>query len=165
MTTPVRKLSVPARRLTKVEIRAGIPLILELDDDVFRRPRTRGDCIGGLRPCPWVSCRHHLALEVTSAASVHLPWGDANDGIDLDRMPDTCSLDVADRGGTTLSECGKRLNVTRERVRQIEGRAIRNLVAAGRMDETDVHALAALRGERLQDVGEMGVGDVDEVQA
>jgi len=28
------------------------------------RPRTREDCLDMERPCPWVGCRHHLALEV-----------------------------------------------------------------------------------------------------
>jgi hypothetical protein len=38
-------------------------------------------------------------------------------------MAETCSLDVADRGGLTLEGIGALLNVTRERVRQIEERA------------------------------------------
>jgi hypothetical protein len=37
-------------------------------------------------------------------------------------LPDTCALDVANRypGGLTLEKVGKRLGITRERVRQIE---------------------------------------------
>jgi hypothetical protein len=31
------------------------------------RPRTRGDCQLEARPCPWVSCRHHLLLEIATA--------------------------------------------------------------------------------------------------
>jgi hypothetical protein len=31
------------------------------------RPRTRGDCLQEARPCPWVSCRHHLLLEVAAS--------------------------------------------------------------------------------------------------
>lgn len=31
------------------------------------RPRTRAECLQEARPCPWVSCRHHLLLEVASA--------------------------------------------------------------------------------------------------
>jgi len=35
-------------------------------------------------------------------------------------MPATCALDVADRGGITLEEVGEILNLTRERIRQVE---------------------------------------------
>jgi len=38
----------------------------------------------------------------------------------LRAMPDTCALDVADRLGITLEECGSRENLVRERVRQCE---------------------------------------------
>ncbi len=41
---------------------------------VFRlpivRPKTRGECASGPRPCPWVSCRHHLYLDVDKNGSV-----------------------------------------------------------------------------------------------
>ncbi len=30
--------------------------------ETLSRPRTRGDCIGGPRPRPWLGCRHHLGL-------------------------------------------------------------------------------------------------------
>jgi hypothetical protein len=39
-------------------------------------------------------------------------------------MPETCSLDVADRGGITLEEVGAILNLTRERIRQVEVRGL-----------------------------------------
>jgi len=35
-------------------------------------------------------------------------------------MEETCTLDVAERGGVTLEEVGDILNLTRERVRQVE---------------------------------------------
>ena len=35
-------------------------------------------------------------------------------------MPETCALDVADRGGITLEDIGVILNLTRERIRQLE---------------------------------------------
>jgi DNA-directed RNA polymerase sigma subunit (sigma70/sigma32) len=35
-------------------------------------------------------------------------------------MKETCALDVADRGGITLEEVGEILNLTRERIRQVE---------------------------------------------
>lgn len=42
-------------------------------------------------------------------------------------MHDTCVLDVADRGGLTLEDTGARLDITRERVRQIEVAALPKL--------------------------------------
>lgn len=27
------------------------------------RPQTRGDCVHGPRPCPWLGCRYHLASD------------------------------------------------------------------------------------------------------
>lgn len=83
------------------------------------RPRTRADCVGGQRPCPWAGCRHHLALDVTDAGSLKV-YRD-----DLEAMPDTCSLDVADRSeGVTLETVAQILGLTREAVRLIERRAL-----------------------------------------
>jgi hypothetical protein len=88
---------------------------------VAQRPATRGECAGGQRPCPWVSCRHHLYLDVLPTGAIRLnfphlePW----------EMEQTCSLDVADAEERTLEGVGEMLNVTRERLRQIESDAIR----------------------------------------
>lgn len=85
------------------------------------RPLTRGDCANMPRPCPFVSCSHHLYLDVNPDTGTvklnfpHLePW----------EMAETCSLDVADRGGITLEEVGAILNLTRERIRQVEVRGL-----------------------------------------
>lgn len=84
------------------------------------RPRTRADCLEGgpnaQRPCPWISCRHHLFVDVTKSGSVSLPWRER----DFDELEETCSLDVALRGGMTLEDVGALMNVTRERTRQLE---------------------------------------------
>jgi hypothetical protein len=39
----------------------------------------------------------------------------------------TCALDVADKGGITLEEVGAIMNLTRERVRQVETRGIHSM--------------------------------------
>jgi Sigma-70, region 4 len=98
----------------------------------YERPATRGDCLAGgsnaARPCPWVSCAQHLAVDVheqTGNLKITLPSTDGEP--DLDGMRDTCALDVADRGGETLDEVGAGMNLTRERVRQLEVAALRAL--------------------------------------
>jgi DNA-directed RNA polymerase sigma subunit (sigma70/sigma32) len=44
-------------------------------------------------------------------------------------MTETCALDVADRGGITLEEVGEIMNLTRERVRQVETAGLAKLQA------------------------------------
>jgi hypothetical protein len=80
------------------------------------RPVTRADCQGGARPCPFVTCRHHLYLcvaERTGSLKINRP------DVPPDALEESCSLDIAERGGTTLEEVGAIMNLTRERVRQV----------------------------------------------
>jgi DNA-directed RNA polymerase sigma subunit (sigma70/sigma32) len=44
--------------------------------------------------------------------------------MEVHELEETCALDVADRGGITLEEVGRLLNLTRERVRQLEAEAL-----------------------------------------
>jgi DNA-directed RNA polymerase sigma subunit (sigma70/sigma32) len=44
-------------------------------------------------------------------------------------LSETCALDVADRGGITLEEVGAIMNLTRERIRQVETRGLLKLRA------------------------------------
>ena len=83
------------------------------------RPRTRGDCINGPRPCPWISCRHHLYFSAIKR-NLHPAWP----GLEPDEMSETCSLDVADRSETTLADIARLMNLSRERVRQLESDAL-----------------------------------------
>ena len=87
-------------------------------------PLTRAECQDGPRPCPYTSCKHHLYLDVNpETGSIKLnfphlePW----------EMAESCSLDVAERAGITLEEVGAIVNLTRERVRQVEVRATAKL--------------------------------------
>lgn len=85
------------------------------------RPKTRADCAGGARPCPWVSCTKHLYLDVNPATgTIKFNFPDR----DFDALRATCSLDVADDGSHTLEEVGEFMNLTRERVRQVEVRGL-----------------------------------------
>jgi len=89
-----------------------------------RRPRTRADCINGPRPCLYVSCKHHLYLDVNPrTGSVKLNFPDK----EIWELEETCALDVADRGGITLEEVGAIMNLTRERIRQVEARGLYKL--------------------------------------
>ena len=47
----------------------------------------------------------------------------------VQEMSETCALDVADRGGITLEEVGEILNLTRERIRQVEVKGLQKLRA------------------------------------
>jgi hypothetical protein len=44
-------------------------------------------------------------------------------------LGESCALDVADRGGTTLEDVGAIMNLTRERIRQVEVKALAKLEA------------------------------------
>lgn len=96
------------------------------------RPQTRADCVNGPRPCVFVSCKYHLYLDVNPrTGSVKLNFPDK----ELWELADTCALDVADRGGITLEEVGTIMNLTRERVRQVETRGITQMRVISEDDE------------------------------
>lgn len=86
----------------------------------LQRPKIREHCRDGERPCPWLSCRWHLYLEITPAGGIKLN----HPGKDLEELEETCALDVAERGGATLEKVGELLGLTRERIRQLETYAL-----------------------------------------
>ncbi len=93
-----------------------------------RLPATRGECEGGARPCPMVRCRFHLYLDVHERTGhIKLNFPD----LEPEDLVDSCALDVADRGGVTLEEAGVLLNVTRERIRQLEVKALATMAKRG----------------------------------
>ena len=114
----VRARTIAPSKLTKDERSAADDTVYPEDVD---RPQTRGACSEMARPCPFVSCSHHLYLDVnpeTGAIKLNFPH------LEVWEMAETCSLDVADRGGITLEEVGAILNLTRERIRQVEVRGL-----------------------------------------
>ena len=147
-TTPTmrkRGKNIPTKRLTREERAEVEGILLELRN--FRKPQTRGECASGPRPCPWVSCKYHLYLDVnphTGAIKLNFPETEVWD------LKRSCALDVIDHGtagniqeGTdaTLLEIGLALNLTRERIRQIEEGALGKLKANLNGHAAEVRAL------------------------
>lgn len=115
------------------------------------RPVTRDDCRDPtMRPCPFVSCKHHLYLDVNpSTGSIKINFPD----VEVENMRNSCALDIAERGGITLEDVGEVMNLTRERIRQIETRGLLKLkfgiprdVENGEVDEQDEGYKALVAG-------------------
>ena len=124
----VRARTISVKRMTKRELEIGRLLYPEND---YWKPRTRSECVEGLRPCPFVSCKHHLFIDVSArTGAIKLNFPD----LEAWEMNESCALDVADRGGTTLEDVGAIMNLTRERIRQVEVKALAKLEALNDMD-------------------------------
>jgi len=133
------------------------------DDADHAMPDGRQDCRGTERPCAIVRCRHNAYLDVsskTNAIKLNFP--------DLEpwEVPpeSSCTLDAADAGPRTLEEVAATMNLTRERVRQVEAKALKRLaVSAGpalMRDFADALADADNRAPSLLDQSvESDVGD------
>lgn len=96
-----------------------------------QRPRTRGDCKDGPRPCPWVSCSMHLAYDLMPES---VAVKDNFPGLELEHLKETCALDVADKGPQDLEFIGEVMGLVMERVRQIEEETLGDLRALGEAD-------------------------------
>lgn len=118
------------------------------------KPKTRADCVRGIRPCPWVSCRYHLLLdrpdpedvatmgrrktrlklltEATDAAAEEIVerWAE-----ECDDLEESCALDLADWRGMSQEEVGEALDLSEEGVRLIEERAMDRIARIARGDE------------------------------
>ena len=130
----------------------GDELDEDLDDELDRRADETAEQLraeGGV-PCPFVGCADHLAwlaIGVPDPRALQ-DWEVAGvlhrlEEIDIEQLPVTC----ARRGPYTLEQVGALFRLTRERVRQIEAKALRRLQhpAHGR-------ALRALRGDEGHEV-------------
>lgn len=103
----------------------------------LQRPRTLAECPPADQSCPWVSCRHHLYLEVDpDLGFIKLNFPER----DVDELEETCSLRVAGRtpavdlslekGARRLSEVWAFLNITPERANQLAQSALVRVRAA-----------------------------------
>ena len=126
----VRARTESMHRLSKLKLLLGAAEYPE--DTRASRPRTWGECksrgLGVEEPCPYVSCGHHLALDVDDDnGSIKTNFPDR----DPDEIPDTCSLAVVEKhpGGLTLEAVAALLNLHRERARQLESRICAQLAS------------------------------------
>lgn len=102
----------------------------------------RSDCKDGPRPCTQVSCKHHTLVEIgsqrslkavglnrlrrgASAAEVE-EWTEQAAEI-LVNMTETCTLDVADKGGVSGEYIGDVFQISREAVRLCTNNALTKL--------------------------------------
>jgi hypothetical protein len=126
----VRARTISIKRLSKRELERGRQQYPETD---YQRPMSRAECAQGEfadRPCPFVSCKYHLFLDVserTGAIKLNFP------DLEVWDLPESCALDIADRGGITLEEVGVIMNLTRERIRQLETKGLAKLKALNEM--------------------------------
>lgn len=106
------------------------------------RPRTRGECIDGPRPCPWVSCRYHL-----------------------EHPAESCALDVADRGPSTVRRIGKLLGMPQTTVSWVIGQAVAKLRTqlASLHDELGMPGHVRTIEERVLGALESGPVSLDEL--
>lgn len=121
---------------------------LKVLDGGLTRPVTRADCAHVPRPCPFVTCKYNLSIDVTPAGAISVGT------MRIESLPEkataerterfvdlvsshlldvghSCALDEADGEGLTLHEVGNMVGVTRERIRQIEAKAMRRMRQSG----------------------------------
>ncbi len=160
------KKTLAVRRITRSELAAGRAELRALGADVsYERPRTRGECASVPRPCPYIACKYSLYLDVSETGSIILNFPHLEPG----QMPaeQSCSLDLAERGPMTLEDIAVVTNLTRERIRQVELKALIRrarpvAVALGLGPEDSVDDPCRQAGVRddLEETGAEGAGAV-----
>ena len=117
------KKTLAVRRITQLELAAGRAELQALGaDEPYDRPKTRADCAKVARPCPYVACKYSLYLDVSETGSIILNFPHLEPG----QMPpeQSCALDLAEKGAMTLEDIAVVTNLTRERIRQVELKAL-----------------------------------------
>ena len=94
------------------------------------RAQTWGECQerNPAGPCGWVSCSMNLFLEVDEEGIIKENFP----GRQVWELEETCALRVAAEGEHTLERVGEILNITQERVRQLQDTALQRLEKFGR---------------------------------
>ena len=79
------------------------------------------------RPCPKFSCPHHLWVEDERRGRPH---GGKSPPPKIVERAQSCALDLAEQGEQTTEQVAATLQVTAERVNQLEDRALAKVAAA-----------------------------------
>jgi hypothetical protein len=164
------KKTLAVRRITQLELAAGRAELAALGaDEPYDRPMTRGDCARVPRPCPYVTCKYSLYLDVSDTGSIILNFPHLEPG----QMPadQSCALDLAERGPMTLEDIATVTNLTRERIRQVELKALlrraRPAAIAMGLEPEDAAAIGTRHqvspGADLEEAGVEGAAPSDAV--
>ncbi len=111
-------------------------------------PETRADCAAIARPCNRYRCRYHLWVDTERRGRQHHGVAPAPT---VSAGPESCALDVAERGGVNRSELVQLLpRAHYERLRQVEVRAlVRVGIAIGIIEAIEV-ARGEFGGARIE---------------
>lgn len=100
------------------------------------RPLNRVQCAEGARPCPWVSCRYNLYLDVRGDGVLRVNFPN----LEPDEMVASCALDMAEDGPRTLDQVAALMGMSKERARQLEASAmvkLRDALGAREYDDLE----------------------------
>jgi hypothetical protein len=95
----------------------------EEEEILLSKPKKRSDCASVPRPCPFISCKYHLYLDVTEIGTIRFNYPDT----EIEDLRVSCTLDVVESGEKVLEAVGEIFGITRERIRQIESKALDRL--------------------------------------
>lgn len=113
----------PCRLASRAVVAADVKAGREKHGELMRSlPATRDGCPKE-RPCLFVTCRHHLYCDVNKKGGIHFNYP----GVDVAALEHSCALDYIDSEGMTLEDVAKIMKVSRERVRQIEAKALKKI--------------------------------------
>jgi len=125
------RLTVVQVEMSGEELGAILDSMDEPDAETIRllpdaRPPDRALCANGVRPCPYVSCRYHLYLDVRGDGVLRVNFPDR----EPDELLASCALDMSEDGPRTLDQVAGLMGMSKERARQLEASGMEKLRAA-----------------------------------
>lgn len=109
----------------------SLPSVVRLP--VLNKPRSRTECANVPRPCPFVSCRYNLYLDVRNDGVLRVNFPDR----EPDEMTASCTLDLAVDGPRTLDAIAALMGMSKERARQLEASGLREVASRFTPEDVD----------------------------